>query len=49
MQNKKLCLLVVDGHHRTKLPIAEVEGKFISAFVRATKPAVACCAPGCCS
>jgi len=26
-----------------------VEGKFISAFVRATKPAVACCAPGCCS
>jgi hypothetical protein len=22
MQNKKLCLLVVDGHHRTKLPIA---------------------------
>jgi len=27
----------------------EVEGKFISAFVRATKPAVACCAPGCCS
>jgi arsenite methyltransferase len=27
----------------------EVEGKFISAFVRATKTAVACCAPGCCS
>jgi ubiquinone/menaquinone biosynthesis C-methylase UbiE len=28
----------------------EVEGKFISAFVRANKPAVvACCAPGCCS
>lgn len=26
----------------------EVEGKFISAFVRATKPAGACCAPGCC-
>ena len=25
----------------------EVEGKFISAFVRATKPAAACCAPGC--
>jgi SAM-dependent methyltransferase len=24
----------------------EVEGKFISAFVRATKPAAACCAPG---
>jgi SAM-dependent methyltransferase len=27
----------------------EVEGKFISAFVRATKPAAACCAPDCCS
>ena len=26
----------------------EVDGKFISAFVRATKPAVSCCAPGCC-
>jgi arsenite methyltransferase len=26
----------------------EVEGKFISAFVRAIKPA-SCCAPGCCS
>jgi len=25
----------------------EIDGKFISAFVRATKPA-ACCAPGCC-
>jgi hypothetical protein len=27
----------------------EVEGKFISAFVRATKPVVECCAPGYCS
>ncbi len=27
----------------------EVEDKFISAFVRASKPAIACCAPGCCS
>jgi arsenite methyltransferase len=27
----------------------EVEGKFISAFVRASKPTTACCAPGCCS
>jgi arsenite methyltransferase len=27
----------------------EVEGKFISAFVRASKPATGCCAPGCCS
>ena len=29
----------------------QVEGKFMSAFVRATKPvkAGACCAPGCCS
>jgi ubiquinone/menaquinone biosynthesis C-methylase UbiE len=26
----------------------EVEGKFISGFIRASKPA-ACCAPGCCS
>jgi SAM-dependent methyltransferase len=27
---------------------AAVQGKFISAFIRATKPA-SCCAPGCCS
>ena len=27
----------------------EVEGKFISAFVRATKSTAGCCAPGCCS
>jgi SAM-dependent methyltransferase len=27
---------------------AQVEGKFISAFIRATKPAT-CCAPGCCA
>jgi ubiquinone/menaquinone biosynthesis C-methylase UbiE len=27
----------------------EVEGKFISAFIRASKPATARCAPGCCS
>jgi arsenite methyltransferase len=27
----------------------EVGDKFISAFVRASKPAAACCAPGCCS
>ena len=28
----------------------EVEGKFMSAFVRATKPAASgCCAPGCCN
>jgi 2-polyprenyl-3-methyl-5-hydroxy-6-metoxy-1,4-benzoquinol methylase len=28
----------------------QVDGKFMSAFVRATKPAqAACCAPGCCS
>jgi arsenite methyltransferase len=26
----------------------QVEGKFMSAFIRATKPTV-CCAPGCCS
>jgi arsenite methyltransferase len=27
----------------------QVDGKFMSAFVRARKPAAACCAPGCCS
>jgi len=27
----------------------EVEGKFISAFIRATKPDGACCAPNCCA
>jgi arsenite methyltransferase len=26
-----------------------IEGKFISAFIRAAKPAQPCCAPGCCS
>jgi ubiquinone/menaquinone biosynthesis C-methylase UbiE len=26
----------------------QVAGKFVSAFVRATKPEAACCAPGCC-
>ena len=26
-----------------------VEGKFMSAFIRATKPATGCCTPGCCS
>jgi SAM-dependent methyltransferase len=25
-----------------------VEGKFLSAFIRATKPSAPCCAPGCC-
>jgi arsenite methyltransferase len=28
--------------------IAQVDGKFASAFVRAQKPAVACCGPDCC-
>lgn len=28
---------------------SQVEGKFISAFVRATKPQAACCASGCCT
>jgi arsenite methyltransferase len=27
----------------------QVEGRFLSAFIRATKPAAACCEPGCCS
>jgi ubiquinone/menaquinone biosynthesis C-methylase UbiE len=26
----------------------QVEGKFLSAFIRATKPAARCCPPGCC-
>jgi arsenite methyltransferase len=26
----------------------QVEGKFLSAFIRGTKPKAACCAPGCC-
>ena len=26
----------------------EIEGKFVSAFIRAVKPQPACCAPGCC-
>ena len=30
------------------LVVNEVDGKFVSAFIRATKPE-ACCAPGCCS
>jgi arsenite methyltransferase len=27
----------------------QVDGAFMSAFVRATKPAAACCSPGCCA
>ncbi|HEX3374506.1 MAG TPA: arsenite methyltransferase [Edaphobacter sp.] len=27
----------------------QVDGKFMSAFVRATKPAAPCCTPGCCA
>jgi arsenite methyltransferase len=29
--------------------VGEVEGKFLSAFIRASKPATGCCSPGCCS
>jgi arsenite methyltransferase len=29
--------------------VSEVEGKFISAFVRASKPSIGCCSFGCCS
>ena len=29
--------------------LKEVEGKFISAFVRASKPLTGCCATGCCA
>jgi len=28
---------------------SQVQGKFLSAFIRATKPVAACCEPGCCS
>jgi SAM-dependent methyltransferase len=28
---------------------AQVQGKFLSAFIRASKPQAACCQPGCCS
>jgi trans-aconitate methyltransferase len=28
---------------------SQVEGKFLGAFIRATKPAAPCCAPGCCT
>jgi hypothetical protein len=28
---------------------AQVEGKFMSAFIRATRPEASCCEPGCCS
>jgi SAM-dependent methyltransferase len=27
----------------------EIDGKFMSAFIRATKPSGGCCAPGCCN
>jgi hypothetical protein len=27
----------------------QVQGKFLSAFIRASKPRAACCQPGCCS
>ena len=27
----------------------QIDGNFLSAFIRATKPAAACCQPGCCS
>ena len=28
---------------------SQVEGKFLSAFIRATKPTRACCGPDCCT
>jgi len=28
---------------------AQVEGRFVSAFIRANKPKVACCGPDCCA
>jgi len=35
--------------HDVEALAKEVEGKFMSAFIRAEKPIVACCAPSCCS
>jgi arsenite methyltransferase len=32
-----------------KAIVPQVDGKFMSAFIRATKPTGGCCAPGCCS
>jgi SAM-dependent methyltransferase len=38
------------GHgHDVDALARQVEGKFMSAFVRANKPEAASCAPGCCS
>jgi hypothetical protein len=28
---------------------AQIQGKFLSAFIRAAKPQAVCCQPGCCS
>jgi len=40
----------LSGHgHGIDALARQVEGKFISAFVRANKPEVTCCSPGCCS
>ena len=40
----------LSGHgHDVDALARQVEGKFISAFVRANKPEAACCAPSCCS
>ena len=39
----------LSGHGLDVDAVAEqIDGKFISAFIRATRPADACCAPGCC-
>jgi arsenite methyltransferase len=27
----------------------QIDGSFLSAFIRATKPDAACCRPGCCA
>jgi arsenite methyltransferase len=42
-------VFLANGGLRVDEIAKDVEGKFISAFVRATKPAAACCAPNCCS
>ena len=38
-----------ETHAAVNTLVKEVEGKFISAFVRASKPVTGCCSPGCCS
>lgn len=40
--------LLAGSNLDTETMIAQVEGKFASAFIRAQKPAASCCGPDCC-